>query len=42
MGPIGYIVIAAVLIVLLIILLTFVPVGLWISASASGVKIRLV
>ena len=36
-----YVLLAILIIVVLIIFFTFVPVGLWISASASGVKIGL-
>ncbi|MGO1759229.1 MAG: UPF0365 family protein, partial [Mammaliicoccus vitulinus] len=38
-GLVAFIIIAVILIVLLMILFSFVPVGLWISAIAAGVKV---
>ncbi|GGH97977.1 MULTISPECIES: flotillin-like protein FloA [Mammaliicoccus] len=40
-GLVAFIIIAVILIVLLMILFSFVPVGLWISAIAAGVKVGI-
>ena len=40
-GLIAFVIIAVILIVLLMILFSFVPVGLWISAIAAGVKVGI-
>ncbi len=41
MGPIGYLFILALIIIVLSLFFSFVPVKLWISAAAANVKIRL-
>ncbi len=41
MGPIGIIIIIVLAIIFLTLFFSFVPLGLWISASASGVSIRI-
>ena len=41
MFSIGFIIIAVIIVVALLILFSFVPVGLWISALAAGVHVGL-
>ena len=41
MFSIGFIIIAVIIVVALLILFSFVPVGLWISALAAGVHVGI-